>query len=249
MSNSRIKDMSTITPVDATYVPGDSTGTGTGKATIGTWVLAGIKSALAALSDAVTAAGTWTFSGNTTHSGTVTNSSTTTLTGATTASTIAASGAVTAASVTTTGLVSAGGGVDFTSDKGINCADPTAVQDVSTKAYTDRLGRFSWSVTDTSLICTGTTPLVIGFFYGTSGQVFSTSTVALLSRGVAGNAIMQVRVVGGSLVSGFSFSTNGLVQSINLAGAVTLAATGWYQIEIVSDNGSGTATPFGLYLQ
>lgn len=64
MANTRIKDLPDITPVDGTYVPGDSTGTATGKATIGAWVLAGIKSALAALSGAVTAAGTWTFNGS-----------------------------------------------------------------------------------------------------------------------------------------------------------------------------------------
>lgn len=62
MANTRIKDLPDISPVDDTYVPGDSTGTATGKTTIGAWVLAGIKSALAALSGAVAAAGNWTFS-------------------------------------------------------------------------------------------------------------------------------------------------------------------------------------------
>lgn len=173
MANSRIKDMATITPVDGTFVPGDSTGTGTGKATIGAWVLAGLTSALAALTGAITAAGNWTFSGTSVFSEAVTHSKTSHLVGAVTAdSTIAAAGAVTAPSVTvtgalsgatatTSGLISAGGGVDFTTDKGVNCGDPTAAQDVATKAYVDKPGVVTVSAAITTTDATATAALTI----------------------------------------------------------------------------------------
>lgn len=113
MANTRIKDLSTITPVDATFVPGDSVGTGTGKATIGAWVLAGIKSALAAVTGAVAAAGTWTFS------------SPVAVSELTCSGDIAADGAIFAGNG-----MSAGGRIDAVTD-------PVSAQQGSTKAYTD----------------------------------------------------------------------------------------------------------------
>lgn len=143
MANSRIKDLSTGSPTSSTYVPGDSTGTGTIKATITTWMVAGWAAAAALLANAAIAAqGVWTFANNVVLSqglsvAGATTSASLAATGAVTGASVAATGAVTGATVTTTGLVQAGGGVDFTSDKGINCLDPTAAQDVATKAYVD----------------------------------------------------------------------------------------------------------------
>lgn len=110
MSDERIKDLPDIVPMDTTLVPGDSTGTGTGKATIRAWVLAGLAWALSQLANAAIAAqGVWTFANNVVLS-----------------QGLAVAGALTAAF-----------GIDLGSHKATSMLDPTAAQDGATKNYVD----------------------------------------------------------------------------------------------------------------
>ena len=94
---------------------------------------------------------------------------------------------------------------------------------------------------------TGTTPLVIGTFYGFGGMKLGVRSRALVARtGSAGTATVQIREFGGSLVSGCTWANTGAMASVALASQQTLPNNNWYQVEIVGSGAGVTAQCWGL---
>lgn len=213
MANTRIKDLPDITPVDGTFVPGDSVSTGTGKATIGAWVLAGIKSALAALSGVVNAAGTWAFSGDVTTANLETGS------------------------VTASGLVLGAAGFNGNgTSEAVSFVDPTAAQSLTTRNYVDtqfqkytptytfggagsktQLGDVVASRCGNMVFLHG----VMNFTPG-SGGVAETITITMPSNWPPNNNFSNTGENGGASLLGLHAATDFCTNILGVAGTKTL---------------------------
>lgn len=94
---------------------------------------------------------------------------------------------------------------------------------------------------------TGTAPLVIGAVYLTAAQVIAATSHALLGTGGGGTATMQLRRQGtGVLLAGASWSVVGALANVALAGAVVVAATDWYTIELLGSAADTVSLAYGL---
>jgi hypothetical protein len=226
MSDERIKDLPDITPVDTTLVPGDSTDTGTGKATIRAWVLAGLAWALSRLANAAIAAqGVWTFANN------VVLSQGLTVTGLITS----------AFGVTTVDLIATGEvdlpGASMGNGSVENVADPSNPQDAATKNYVDTRvqlysptyvrgggGGATAPLGDVYAFRTGNKVMLFGqmSFTPTAGGVLETLTFTLPSTMLPNNNFSNTSEGGGASLLGVHAATDYCTNILGVAATKTL---------------------------
>ena len=96
---------------------------------------------------------------------------------------------------------------------------------------------------------TGTSALVIGAVYLTSGQVLSTASRALMGTGAGGTATLNLRrQTTAVLLSGASWAVTGAIADVALGSPVTVVNTDWYTIELSGSAGGTVSLAYGLVL-
>lgn len=96
----------------------------------------------------------------------------------------------------------------------------------------------------------GTSPVVVGAVYLTSGSVILATSNALVGTAAGGTGTLQLRRNGtGALLSGASWAYTGTgVSNITLSGSVSVSVSDWYTAEIVGDSGATVPIAYGLSL-
>ena len=196
MANSRIKDMSTVTPAAATFLALDSVSTGTGKAAVGDVVGAGLAAGALANSTALD------FNGVLVEG-----------VGSLTVEGAAAFGddvALVGFNATATGDM---GGHPITS-----LSDPTSAQDAATKAYVDKGGTVTVSAVVTTTDATPTTALTIAVPTNTAIQCTVRGVFGKTSHVDSGSGTVSF----GALNNGGTLALSGAVYNDALEASGTL---------------------------